>query len=59
MTSYQKEFVSDDDLATLRTIEERMEDLVNLEASLTSVTDSLTDSEEAEAAETTESTEVE
>jgi flagellar basal-body rod modification protein FlgD len=58
MTSYQKEFVSDDDLATLRTIEERMEDLVNLEASLTSVTDSLTASEE-EAAETTESTEVE
>jgi flagellar basal-body rod modification protein FlgD len=58
MTDYQKEFVNDEDLATLRTVEERMEELVNLQKALASVTDSLTDGEEAddstEAAESTE-----
>jgi flagellar basal-body rod modification protein FlgD len=58
MTDYQKEFVSDDDLATLRKVEERMEELVNLQAALASVTDSLNDGEDAadstEAAENTE-----
>jgi flagellar basal-body rod modification protein FlgD len=58
MTDYQKEFVSDDDLATLRKVEERMEELVNLQKALASVTDSLNDDEEAadstEAAESTE-----
>jgi flagellar basal-body rod modification protein FlgD len=58
MTDYQKQFVSDDDLATLRKVEERMEELENLQKALASVTDSLNDDEEAadstEAAESTE-----
>jgi flagellar basal-body rod modification protein FlgD len=58
MTDYQKQFVSDDDLATLRKVEERMEELENLQKALASVTDSLNDGEEAadstEAAESTE-----
>jgi flagellar basal-body rod modification protein FlgD len=58
MTDYQKQFVSDDDLATLRKVEERMEELENLQKALASVTDSLTDGEKAadstEAAESTE-----
>jgi flagellar basal-body rod modification protein FlgD len=58
MTDYQKQFVSDDDLATLRKVEERMEELENLQKALASVTDSLNDGEKAadstEAAESTE-----
>jgi flagellar basal-body rod modification protein FlgD len=54
MTDYQKGFVKDDDLATLRTIEERMEDLVNLQAALASVTDSLNEGEEASESDSTE-----
>jgi flagellar basal-body rod modification protein FlgD len=57
MTDYQKGFVKDDDLATLRTIEERMEDLVNLQAALASVTDSLNEGEEASESDSTEAAE--
>jgi flagellar basal-body rod modification protein FlgD len=58
MTDYQKQFVSEDDLTSLRLVEERLQELLGLEEATKNITDSLvngTDSSDtADAGETVE-----